>query len=191
MTGPTLLELGLIAFAISLDNLAATLVLGTGTPARARPKIAGIFALFGGVAPILGIWVGRGISGSVEAVGTWIGTGALAAIGIWTVVRAIRRPAGDPASGVVGGSLPAIMLLGATLSLDNLVVGFGLGVHGADPITLGVLAAGTVLVSSYIGLVVGRRGVRRWGRRAEIASGLLLLVVAVILATDPLPRGPR
>jgi manganese efflux pump family protein len=169
-------ELVLVAVAISLDNLAAALALGTRTPGSARLRVAVVFATFGGLAPIVGVAVGRTISTYVAAWASAISVGALGGIGLVTIIRAARRS--DIESPPDPLRIPALLLLGATLSTDNLAVGFGLGLRGASPLIIGGLASLMVFLSSYLGLVAGRGGFRRWGRFAEFGAGILLIAVA-------------
>jgi manganese efflux pump family protein len=179
------LEILLAAIAISLDNLAVALALGTRSRTPERYRIAGIFAMFGGAAPVLGILLGRSISALATTWAEWIGVAALAMIGAWTIRNAIRH-AGRDEPRVAPAGYAALVLLGATLSIDNLVVGFGLGLHGTEPLALGLTAAGMVFVVTLAGLRAGQVGRRRWGPYAEGAAGGLLILIAVGIAAGVL-----
>jgi manganese efflux pump family protein len=179
------LEVLLAAVAISLDNLAVALALGTRSGPPDRYRIAGIFAMFGGAAPVLGIVLGRSVSALAATWAEWIGVAALAMIGAWTIRNAVRHAGHDEPRAAPAG-YAALLLLGATLSIDNLVVGFGLGLHGTEPLALGISAAGMVFVVTIGGLRAGRVGRRRWGPFAEGAAGALLILIALGIAAGVL-----
>jgi manganese efflux pump family protein len=173
-------DLLLVSFAISLDNLAATLALGSRTSSRRRLPVALIFAFWGGLFPIVGILLGRTLLGAVETYATLVGSATLVLLGAWIIVSALRGGSGARRKKIVG-SFYALAMLGMTLSLDNLVVGVALGLHGAAPLVIGILVASMVFLSSLTGLIVGRKGFERWGVPTEIAAGLLLITIGVAL----------
>jgi putative Mn2+ efflux pump MntP len=171
-------DLLLVSFAISLDNFAATLALGGQTSPRRRLPVALIFASWGGLFPMLGILLGRSVLRAVEAYATLAGSAVLVLLGAWTIVSGLRGGSGSRRKKIVQ-SISALALLGMTLSLDNLVVGVALGLHGAAPLVIGAMVATMVFVSSFTGLLLGRTGFERWGGPTEIAAGLLLVGIGV------------
>jgi manganese efflux pump family protein len=176
-------ELLVVGFAISLDNLAASLALGARLERRLRLRASLIFAGFGGLAPALGIIVGRHLASPVRAWAEWIGVAALAALGLWAIVSSRSQSyAGPPRR----AGLAPFLLLGASLSLDNLVVGFGVGLHGANALSLAGVTAAMVFFASFAGMHLGRRGYRRWGAAARAAAGVLILAIAAALAAGVL-----
>jgi manganese efflux pump family protein len=171
-------DLLLVSFAISLDNFAATLALGSRTSPARRLPVALIFAFWGGLSPMLGIVLGRTLLGAVETYATLVGSVVLVLLGVWTIVSALRGGGGRRRKKIVQ-SISALALLGMTLSLDNLVVGVALGLHGAAPLVIGAMVATMVFVSSFSGLLMGRTGFERWGVPTEIGAGLLLVGIGV------------
>ena len=76
-----------------------------------------------------------------------------------------------------------LLLMAFALSMDNLVVGFSLGVQhisAADAVT--VFAAVTAVLS-MLGLELGRRIGAAVESGAEYLAGIVLMVVGVIVAT--------
>jgi manganese efflux pump family protein len=74
-------------------------------------------------------------------------------------------------------SVGGIALLGLSLSLDNLVLGFGLGVQGDAPLLVAAVIALFSSIFTWAGLIVGRRLIR-WEPVARYGSGVLLLFLA-------------
>lgn len=70
------------------------------------------------------------------------------------------------------------MLLAAVLSVDNLVIGFGLGLGGVDALRLALVVMCCSVIFTAIGLLIGARVHRSFESVAEIAAGVLLLAVA-------------
>jgi manganese efflux pump family protein len=76
-----------------------------------------------------------------------------------------------------------LIVSGAALSIDNLVVGFALGTYKVSIVLAAVVIAAVSVGMSLIGLELGQRlgtFVERWS--AEIGGGVLVIVGAVIAA---------
>ncbi len=68
------------------------------------------------------------------------------------------------------------------LSIDNLIVGFGLGAI-AVPLIAALATFGVVSVGlSLVGLEIGRRVGSRFGESSEFVGGAVLVVVGVLIA---------
>jgi putative Mn2+ efflux pump MntP len=93
--------------------------------------------------PVLGLLLGHQLSGTLGAQAHLVGGGGLAAVGVYTIVQAIRS-ADEAPSTLKDASLGRLLWLGAGLSIDNL-----LSVHAGNlPLTAhrSPLALGIVLV---------------------------------------------
>jgi len=74
-----------------------------------------------------------------------------------------------------------LVILGIALSLDNLIVGFALGVYHI-PIVLAAVTMAVVSVGlSLLGLELGSRLGSRVGEYSEMAGGAVLVLVGVAL----------
>lgn len=180
------LELYLVAVAISLDSFAASLALGTRLPRRRWPTVAVVFALSGGSLPVVGMWLGVMASGVMTRLAGGIGALVLAALGGWFLHSALFKRGDDGAAqgpGSGGGPLPlgALLLLALGLSSDNLLVGLGLGLQGQGAWLLGIITAGSVFGATLTGLWLGRTKRKLFGRLAEGLAGVLLLGLAAHL----------
>lgn len=175
-----LFELYLVAVAISLDTFAAALALGTRTPPRRWLRVAGVFAVSGGIFPLVGMGLGLLASGLLAQVAGALGGIVIAGLGVWFLHGAIRPGTRIESS---GGELPwgGLVLLAIGLSSDNLLVGLGLGLHGGTTLLLGVLTAASVFGATVTGLWLGRQKRTWFGPGAEALAGVLLLALAVYL----------
>lgn len=167
-------QLLLVGVAIAANNMAVTLALGAVAPRAVWPRILMVFALFEFAVPLAGAWLGRHLAGVIADHAAWLGAACLTGLGA-VIAAAALRAAPDRerlARSLTGWG--ALAALAAGLSVDNLMVGFGLGLGGVPPLAL----AGTILACSvsfaWAGLWLGRRAERHWGRAAGIGSGLIL-----------------
>jgi manganese efflux pump family protein len=168
---------------VGLDNLAAALALGALGQRHRMWRIALTFAGFGAVTPLIGTIIGSSLSGPLAGYGQMAGALLLAAIGVWMIIES-RKGVGisrDVAHRVT--SRWGLLLLAASLSIDNLVVGFGLGLHGVPPLPLAGAAGAFVLVFSLVGLSLGDHVRRRWEQSSQLAAGLLLVALAAAIGS--------
>jgi len=80
------------------------------------------------------------------------------------------------------GSWGGLAVLAAGLSADNLVLGFGLGMRGLDPLLLALTITLFSVSFANVGITLGRAGHQHHARRSEIGAGLLLLGAGVAFA---------
>jgi putative Mn2+ efflux pump MntP len=184
------LQLVLVAITISLDTFAAALALGTRLERPHWFRVALVFAVVGGIAPLLGVILGILASEIVAQVASGLGVLVLAALGGWFLHSALTGGRGphDANSGAMlstagaEGSdlaLGALFVLALGLSSDNVVVGLGLGLQGGVPAILGGMTALSVFFSTLGGLALGSLGFTWFGQGALGVAGLLLLGLAV------------
>jgi putative Mn2+ efflux pump MntP len=168
----------LVAVALGLSNFAAAMGIGlSGVDGRLRIRIAIIFGFFEAVMPLLGLLVGHRVAGSIGSSASYLGGGLLIATGLYTFVQA-RMVTSEVAGPTTTGKL---ILTGAALSIDNLVVGFALGAYKVPLVEAAVVIAVVSVGMSLIGLEVGRRlgrSVEKWS--AELGAAVLVLVGTLI-----------
>ena len=173
-----MLAIVLIAVALGLSNVAASIGLGmSGVDNRLRRRIAVTFGFFEAVMPLVGLVLGRSLARSLGAFASHLGGVLLIVIGVYAMIQA-RRDAPTPV-GTRGG----LVLTGAALSIDNLVVGFALGAYRVNVVLAAVTIAMVSVGMSLVGLELGGRlGTRIEHGSAEIGAAMLMVVgVAIAL----------
>jgi putative Mn2+ efflux pump MntP len=98
-----------------------------------------------------------------------IGPSQLPALGIWTIVSALRDKLDEGRLARRATSWTGLVLLAGSLSIDNLVVGFSLGLGGFDPLMLATTIAVFSMAFTWIGLHLGSAGRRHWKRQPASA----------------------
>ncbi len=205
-----MLALLLLAAALGLDNLAASIGIGVGGVRRAtRVRVAVVFGLFEAGMPVLGLLLGHGLADSLGQVARGLGGALLIAVGLVQGARLVRaRRAAAPEGGAPGVGAPGIgalevdaleaggrarpqrigrMLLGGlVLSGDNLAAGFALGAYHTN-LALAAVVFGVVSVAmSLAGLELGARIGAATGDRSELIACALLIATGVIIAAGVL-----
>lgn len=182
------LALVLSAFAVGLDNFAAAIGIGiAGVDTRTRLRVAVIFGFFEAAMPVVGLLVGHSSAHGLGQATRYIGGGLLAAAGSWSLVEA--RRGGDPPDGQdalqrTGQGSGALVMSGLALSIDNLVIGFGLGVT-KTPLVASLLVFAVVSVGlTLAGLELGRTIGTRMQGQADWVAGVVLIVVGVLIAAN-------
>jgi putative Mn2+ efflux pump MntP len=184
------LALVLSALAVGLDNFAAAIGIGiAGVDARTRVRVAVVFGLFEAAMPVVGLLIGHGSAHGLGQATRYVGGGLLAATGLWSLVEALRdarERADDDTLPKAGQSIGALLVTGFALSIDNLVVGFGLGVT-KTPLVASLLVFAVVSVGlSLAGLELGRTLGARIEGRAEWVAGVMLIAVGALIAANVL-----
>lgn len=178
----TPLQLLLLGTVIGSNNLAAALALGALGQKDRRRRIVAVFGVTEFVVPLVGIWLGRGASALVRDHVGWLAPALLAALGLWAMGMAwLRWDASDSLARRVT-TWRALVVLALALSVDNLLVGFSLGLGGTDPWLVAATIALFSMVFAWIGLGAGRAARRHWERYAEFGAGFLLLLLAAAMA---------
>jgi putative Mn2+ efflux pump MntP len=186
-----ILALVLSALAVGLDNFAAAIGIGlAGVDARTRLRVAAVFGLFEAGMPIIGLLIGHGAEQTFGRTTRYVGGALLVAVGLWILLearhaapeRADQQPEQQPEQ----QPMMRLLLTALGLSIDNLVIGFGLGVT-KTPLALALVVFAVVSVGlTLAGLEVGRRLGARLQRRSDEIAALLLIAVGILVGANVL-----
>lgn len=180
------IEILFVALGMAMDAFAVCL--GAGARARTcgpRPtfRLAFHFGLFQFIMPVLGWLAGTTIVQYIEPYDHWIAFALLAFVGL-RMLRSGANPNGeqqkknDPSRGWT------LILLSIAVSIDALAIGLSLALIGVSvwypAIVIGVV---TGLVS-LVGLRLGNGLGKRFGKKMEIAGGMVLILIGarIVLA---------
>lgn len=177
---------------LGLDTLAVAVGLGlSGLPRRRWLRLGLTLAAFEGGMPIVGLLVGQRLGPTLGAAATYAAAGILVAIGLLAVREAVSeapQTRDTPRSPEDEEARP-LLLTGLSVGLDELAVGFSLGVLG---VSLGP-ALGYIAVQAFLltvaGLFLGERIGARLGTRAELVSGVVLVLLGLGIALNEVIGG--
>lgn len=185
----------LVALALGTDALALAVGIGvTGIRKKRIFIVSFVVCLFHVFMPLIGLGIGAVLGNLIGDVATIIGAIVLILIGLnmlWEIIKSRAkiisfsqaRKQLDISSRRSKSieSFWGLIMLSASVSIDALSVGFGLGALKAQ-IWVTVLVLGIVAgVMTALGFFLGR-GMGSWmGEKAEIAGGIILTAVGIKL----------
>lgn len=182
------IELILMAVALAMDAFAVAICKGLAMPRVTVRGGAAVGLWFGGfqaIMPLLGYLLGVRFEQYIVAVDHWIAFVLLALIGANMLREALKGgddDSGDSASLAVRTMLP----LAVATSIDALAIGVTLAILRAD-IVLAVSVIGAVTFAiSFAGVKIGSVFGARFKKPAEIAGGVVLILIGVKILLEHL-----
>lgn len=189
-----LLTIILVAVVLGLD--AFSLSLGLGLQGRSRSyglKFSAMVGVFHIIMPLVGLNLGLAAG---KFLGIWasrLGAAILAYIAVDFIIKGYRESQPHSYTFKEGKSIIAkqndssrvnwgnMLLLGISVSIDALTVGFSLGTFKM-PVFITVIIMGVVAaIMTMLGFLGGRMFSRLVGSYAQMAGGLVLAVLAIKL----------
>jgi putative Mn2+ efflux pump MntP len=159
--------------------LAIALALGVaGLPAGRRTRVALLFAGFEAGMPLVGLALGVPLGNAIGRVADLVAAGLLAGLGGYLLVAEEDE---DRLLGMTGRGPLAAISLGASISLDELAIGFSAGLLRLPVAPMVIAIAVQAFVVTQVGVRLGGRIGRRWHERAEQLAGLSLIALGAIL----------
>ncbi len=175
------LTLLVVGVAIGANNLAVSLTLGSLGQARRKWVIVPVFGVFEFSIPLVGLWLGRRWAFQVTDLMAWLPVALIAGLGVMTLVASATKRVDEKELARRLTSWRGLILLSAGLSVDNLVIGFGLGARDLPPLLVASTISVCSMLFAWMGLILGRTIRRSWRKVAEVGAGVLLLALAFYL----------
>jgi putative Mn2+ efflux pump MntP len=170
------LRLILFVVPLSLDTFAVAAALGVaGLPPRRRLRVSLVLSGFEAGMPLVGLLAGRALGSAVGGVAGYLAVGLLAGLGLYLLLLGEDEPQGVPTGAV------ALVALGLGISLDELALGFAIGLLGLPLVPALVLIGAQGFLAAQLGLRVGGRLGEAARERVEQVAALALLAVAALL----------
>jgi putative Mn2+ efflux pump MntP len=178
------LKLILFVLPLGLDTFAVSAALGTAGPTRReRLRISLLMSSFEMAVPIIGLIVGRTLGALVGDAAAYLAIGVLAALGVWMIAHEDDEES-ERAARFVGGRGLVLIALGISISLDELAIGFTIGLAHVTLWLAIILIGVQAFVAAQIGLRLGGRVSKHAREGAERLAGLALVGLAVLLAVE-------
>jgi manganese efflux pump family protein len=180
------LKLVLFIVPLGLDTFAISAALGAGgLPKRDRLRISLLFSSFEMAMPLVGLLVGRGIGQALGGVADYIAVGALMPLGIWLIADRDGDEGGRVARVATSGVL-ALVALGLSISLDELAIGFTIGLLRLSLWLAVILIGAQAFLVAQLGLRLGSRLKKKMREASERLAGVALLGIAAWLLVEKL-----
>ena len=175
----------LIAFVVplGLDTFAVSAALGlTNLSPRQRLRVSLVFAAFEGLTPAIGLLIGGVLGRSIGDSADYLAGALLIAYSLYVMLR--NEDEDEDAGRIATTYGWALVLLGLSVSLDELAVGFTLGLSRVPVVPALILIAAQAFVLSQLGMRLGSRLSSRLRQGTERVAGVVLGLLGLWLVLD-------
>jgi putative Mn2+ efflux pump MntP len=174
-----------VAVGLAMDAFATSIAVSVslgGLHRRQVFRLAFHFGLFQALMPVIGWMAGSAVTDRLAAWDHWVAFALLAFVGARAILTtddgAQDNGTFDPTRGL------SLVILSIATSLDALAVGLSFGALGVRILVPSLVIGVTAGALTVVGMVIGHRLGRRFGRRAEIVGGLVLIAIGVWIVVD-------
>lgn len=175
----------LLGIGLAMDAFSVSLANGLSEPNMKKRKmcgIAGVFALFQALMPMIGWVCVHTVVQYFEAFETfipWIALGLLLFIGGKMLIEGIKNH-GEEEEEKSGVGLGALLLQGVATSIDALSVGFTISEYDLFmAIVCALIIALVTFIICMAGLFIGRKFGTKLSNKASIFGGVILIFIGV------------
>jgi putative Mn2+ efflux pump MntP len=183
--------LKLLAFVLplGLDSYAVAAAIGASqvTTVRQRLRISVVFVLFEGGMPLIGLGLGSALARGIGQAASYLAGAAVIAIGAWMLLTG-DGDEDEKASRIPASRGLALIALGLSISLDELAIGFTIGLTHLPVTAVIVAIALQALIAVQVGLATGAQIGERWRERAERVAAIALILLGAYLITEQLAQ---
>lgn len=172
------LDILVIALGLAMDAAAVSLAASAAGWARDRRAVFRLsfhFGLFQFLLPLAGWGLGMGLVSFVRAVSHWVAFGLLVFVG-GRMVKEGMGPS-DAGSGKDPSKGLTMVMLSVAVSIDALAVGLSLAMLDVGIWTPAAVIGVVTALMSLLAIGVGKRLGALYGKRMEIAGGLVLMLI--------------
>ncbi len=183
--------LKLLAFVLPLgiDSFAVAAAIGATqvTAVWQRLRISALFVLFEGGMPLIGLGLGAALARGTGQVAGYVAAAAVIGIGSWMLFGG-EQDEEEKAARITTSRGLALVGLGISISLDELAVGFSIGMSRLPVIAVIVAIALQAFIAAQLGLALGAQVAERWRERAERLAGFALVSLGIYLIVEQVTR---
>ena len=175
------LEIIILALALSADAFAVSISSGVcvkHVKMTQSLKMAMFFGLFQGIMPLIGWFAGSTFYYYIKDYGNWIALALLCGIGTKMIFGSFDHENERFRNYF---STKILFILAIATSIDALASGFSLNFLEIDIFIPAIVITAITFLISLLGIFIGKKAGNIFGRKAEIAGGLILIGIGVKL----------
>ena len=150
-----------------------------------RLRLSLVFVVFEGGMPLIGLGLGAVLAHGIGQVADYLAGAAVIVIGAWMLLAG-DKDEDEKASRLTSSRGLALIGLGISISLDELAIGFSIGLAHLPVTAVIVAIALQALLAAQLGLAIGAKIGERWRERAEQVAGIALILLGAYLVTEQL-----
>jgi putative Mn2+ efflux pump MntP len=180
VTSAETLKLAALVVPLGLDTFGVAVALGlAGLPREHRLRVSLLFAGFEAAMPLIGVALGAPLGHEIGSVADYIAAGLIVALGAYVLLS--EREEEDRLLSLTQRGLFGALLLGVSISLDELAIGFSAGLLRLPILPLVIAVSAQAFIVTQIGLGLGGRVGDGMREASETVAGLALIALGVIL----------
>jgi putative Mn2+ efflux pump MntP len=183
--------LKLLAFVLplGLDSFAIATAIGAAraTTASQRLRISLILVIFEGGMPLIGLGLGSVLAHGIGVAADYLAAVVVSGIGAWMLLSDDQDEEAKVSRITTSRGL-ALMGLGIGISMDELAIGFSIGLTRLPVTTVIAAIALQAFIAAQLGLATGAKIAERWRERTERLAGITLVVLGAYLIAEQLTR---
>ncbi|HEV2036447.1 MAG TPA: manganese efflux pump [Candidatus Dormibacteraeota bacterium] len=185
-----ILTIAALVLPLAIDTFVLSTALGAaGLTKRERLRTSLLLTAFEAGMPLVGFVIGAGVGSIIGQWADYIAAVVLAGTGAWM----LRPTSGEEEEEeeqkvrlLESARGWAIIALGLGISLDELAIGFGVGLLRLPLILLVTLIAVQAFLAAQLGMRLGSRLAERAREAAEKLAGALLVLAAILVVAEKL-----
>ena len=186
----SILELILVGVGLSMDAFAVAVSKGLSMRKinyKAGLIIAAAFGIFQAAMPVIGWFLATRFERLISSVDHWIAFGLLVLIGVKAIIGAVKDAKnGEEEAAEYVLKWGELLLLAVATSIDALAVGISFAALQVNIwFAVGIIGVIT-LVLSFLGVLIGNRFGARFKSKAEIAGGIILVLIGIKILLEHL-----
>ena len=181
------IDIFLIGIALSMDAFAVSVCKGLSVKKAGVKHVLTVGVYFGGfqaLMPMLGFLLGYKFESFITNIDHWIAFVLLAIIGGNMIREALGKDEDDKENDDF--SFRAMLPLAVATSIDALAVGISFAFLGVDIVTAALLIGATTFVLSGAGIFVGNIFGSKYKSKAELAGGIVLILIGAKILLEHL-----
>lgn len=178
----------ILAFGLSMDAFAVSVCsgLGMGNLKMKRALFSsGTFGVFQGIMPLIGYYIGFIFLEYIEMYLKYISLALLAVIGVRMIIGGVNSLKNKEEKIIEKPySVGAVFLQGIATSLDALAVGVSLLSFSINIWICASIISVVTFAVCLAGVIIGAKAaklIKNWSGAAEIAGGLVLIIIGIII----------
>ena len=167
---------------LALDTFAVSAALAaSGLTSANRVRVSLVFPAFEMAMPVVGLLIGHALGRALGSVADYVAIALLVGVGLLML-----RDGDDDPGRLIDARGLAVLALGVSISLDELAIGFGVGLLRLPLILLVTLIAVQAFFAAQLGMRLGSRIAEKARGAAEKFAGGLLVVAAGLVVVEKL-----
>jgi manganese efflux pump family protein len=166
---------------LSIDAFILSAALGmAGLHKKDRLRTSMVLAGFEGGMPLLGAMIGHGLGSAIGSYGIYAAAVVIGFAGVLMLMPSNEEREQKQVRLLSHAKGWLIVNLGLSISIDGLAIGLSLGLLHVSILFIAIYVALQTFLASRLGLWLGGRLSETFKERAEMAGGLMLVLVALL-----------